>query len=213
MSLERTAAEVQGSVSRETFERLEIIVRQLLKWQPRINLVSPNSVPDVWRRHVADSLQLVAPAGDAKKWIDLGSGGGFPGLVVAAALADRPGFRMILVESVGKKCAFLRETSRLAGLPVDVVQGRIESVVPGLSGSFDIVSARALASLAVLLTMTEPLLATGATGLFPKGQDVDDELLTATKSWNLSADLIHSHTEAGAAIVVVTSASRKRPPG
>jgi 16S rRNA (guanine527-N7)-methyltransferase len=212
MSMDKVIAEIQGQVSRETFERLEIVVRQLLRWQPRINLVSPNSVADVWRRHIADSLQLVALAGDARRWIDLGSGGGFPGLVVAAALADRPGFRMVLVESVGKKCAFLRETSRLAGLPVDVVQGRIEKVVPALSGPFDIVSARALASLEALLEMTEPLLATGAKGLFPKGQDVDDELRAATISWNLDADLIHSQTEAGAAIVVVTSALRKKSP-
>ncbi len=201
--------EIQHTVSRETFQRLDVIVQQLLKWQPRINLVAPSTLPDVWQRHIADSLQLVPLAGEARRWIDLGSGGGFPGLVVAAALAERAGFRMVLVESVGKKCAFLRETTRIAGLPVDVVQGRIENVVAGMPGAFDIVSARALAPLDALLGLAEPLLAAGARGLFPKGQDVDDELLTATKSWNLSADLIHSQTEAGAAIVVVTSASRK----
>ncbi len=212
MSANTARAEVQSAVSRETFQRLDIIVQQLLKWQPRINLVAPSTLPEVWQRHIADSLQLVPLAGDVQRWIDLGSGGGFPGLVVAAVLADRPGFRMVLVESVGKKCAFLRETARIAGLPVDVVQGRIESVVAGLPGQFDIVSARALASLDALLGLSEPLLTAGARGLFPKGQDVDDELLVATKSWNLSADLIHSQTEAGAAIVVVTSASRKRSP-
>ncbi len=209
MTMDFVKVEIQHTVSRETFQRLDVIVQQLLKWQPRINLVAPSTLPDIWQRHIADSLQLVPLAGEARRWIDLGSGGGFPGLVVAAALAERAGFRMVLVESVGKKCAFLRETTRIAGLPVDVVQGRIENVVAGMSDAFDIVSARALAPLDALLGLAEPLLAAGARGLFPKGQDVDDELLTATKSWNLSADLIHSQTEAGAAIVVVTSASRK----
>jgi 16S rRNA (guanine527-N7)-methyltransferase len=202
--------QIRDSVSRETFQRLEIIVAQLVKWQARINLVSPGTMSSIWQRHVADSLQLVALAPDALCWIDLGSGGGFPGLVVAAALADKPGFRMSLVESNGKKCAFLRETVRLAGLPVDVLQGRIEDVVSRLPAGFDIVSARALAPLTVLLKLAEPVISKGATGLFPKGQDVDDELRIATISWNLDADLIHSQTEAGAAIVMVKSASRKK---
>ncbi len=211
MSFESIPPQIQRNVSRETLRRMEIIVTQLQKWQPRINLVSSSTIADVWNRHVADSLQLVPLAGDVKRWIDLGSGGGFPGLVVAAALAEKPGFRMCLVESNGKKCAFLRETARLAGLPVDVKCGRIEAVVADLPDAFEIVSARALASLGNLLELAEPLMARGARGLFPKGQDVDDELRAATISWNLSADLIHSQTDAGAAIVVVTSASRKKP--
>ncbi len=200
---------IRDSVSRETFQRLEVIVSQLTKWQARINLVSPGTISSLWKRHIADSLQLVALAPNALRWIDLGSGGGFPGLVVAAAFAEKPEFRMSLVESNGKKCAFLRETARIAGLPVDVLHGRIEDVVSNLPDHFDIVSARALAPLNALLELAEPLLANGAIGLFPKGQDVDDELQTATISWNFSADLIHSQTEVGAAIVMVRSASRK----
>jgi 16S rRNA (guanine527-N7)-methyltransferase len=203
------ADRIRDNVSRETFLKLEIVVSQLVKWQARINLVSPGTMTSIWQRHIADSLQLVALAPNALHWIDLGSGGGFPGLVVAAAFADKPGFRMSLVESNGKKCAFLRETARLAGLPVEVLQGRIEDVVPKLPDHFDIVSARALAPLNILLELAEPLLANGAICLFPKGQDVDDELRTATISWNLGADLIHSQTEAAAAIVMVRSASRK----
>jgi 16S rRNA (guanine527-N7)-methyltransferase len=209
MKEDALADQIRGNVSRETFLKLEIIVSQLVKWQARINLVSPSTMSAVWQRHIADSLQLVALAPNALRWIDLGSGGGFPGLVVAAAFAEKPGFRMSLVESNGKKCAFLRETARLAGLPVDVLQGRIEDVVATLPERFDIVSARALAPLDALLQLAAPLLANGATGLFPKGQDVDDELRTATISWNLDADLIHSQTEAAAAIVMVRSASRK----
>jgi 16S rRNA (guanine527-N7)-methyltransferase len=210
MKPDLAADRIRSNVSRETFGRLEIIVSQLEKWQARINLVSPGTMSSVWQRHIADSLQLVALAPEALRWIDLGSGGGFPGLVVAAAFAEKPGFQMVLVESNGKKCAFLRETARLAGLPSDVLQGRIEDVVLKLPDRFDVVSARALAPLNILLELAEPLLAKGATGMFPKGQDVDDELRTATISWNLDADLIHSQTEAAAAIVMVRSASRKK---
>jgi 16S rRNA (guanine527-N7)-methyltransferase len=209
MKADISADHIRDSVSRETFQRLEVIASQLTKWQARINLVSPGTVSSLWKRHIADSLQLATLAPNALRWIDLGSGGGFPGLVVAAAFADKPGFRMSLVESNGKKCAFLRETARLAGLPVEVLQGRIEDVVSKLPDRFDVVSARALAPLNILLELAEPLITNGATGLFPKGQDVDDELLTATISWNLDADLIHSQTEAAAAIVMVRSASRK----
>jgi 16S rRNA (guanine527-N7)-methyltransferase len=209
MKADVSAAPIRDSVSRETFLRLEIIVSQLVKWQARINLVSPGTMASIWQRHIEDSLQLVALAPNAVRWIDLGSGGGFPGLVVAAALAEKPGFRMSLVESNGKKCAFLRETTRLAELPVDVLQGRIEDVVSKLPDRFEVVSARALAPLTILLALAEPLLSKGATGLFSKGQDVDDEVRTATISWNLDADLIHSQTEVGAAIVMVRAASRK----
>jgi 16S rRNA (guanine527-N7)-methyltransferase len=209
MKRDIAADQIRDNVSRETFRLMEIIVSQLVKWQARINLVSPGTMTSIWQRHIADSLQLVALAPDALRWIDLGSGGGFPGLVVAAAFADKPGFLMSLVESNGKKCAFLRETARLAGLPVEVLQGRIEDVVSKLPDRFDVVSARALAPLTVLLGLAEPLLSNGATGLFHKGQDVDDEVRTATISWNLDANLIHSQTEAAAAIVMVRSASRK----
>jgi 16S rRNA (guanine527-N7)-methyltransferase len=198
-----------ANVSRETQRRIDVILAQLAKWQPRINLVSGGSMGAVQQRHIEDSLQLVPLAPDARQWVDLGSGGGFPGLVIAAVLAEKPGFRMVLVESNGKKCAFLRETARLAALPVTVLQGRIEDVVPRLTGAVDIVSARALASLEALLAMAEPLLERGAIGLFPKGQDVEDELTTATVSWNFRADLIQSRTERGAAVVVVRSAQRK----
>ena len=148
---------------------------------------------------------------DAKVWVDLGSGGGFPGLVVAAEMARIPHFRMILVESNGKKCAFLRETSRLADLPVEVVNGRIENVIVGIGAKqcIDVVSARALAPLSKLLDYVEPLLKSGAMAIFPKGQDVDGELADASRAWNLDINLIQSQTEPDASIVVVRSGSRK----
>jgi 16S rRNA (guanine527-N7)-methyltransferase len=196
------------NVSRETFARLEIIVAQIRKWQPRINLVSPSTMPDIWLRHIEDSLQLWRLVDRPTRWLDIGSGGGFPGLVIGALMADQHGAHISLVESNAKKCAFLRETSRLAGLPVNVTCGRIEQVLPGLRGPIDVVSARALASLDQLLHMTAPLIARGAKGLFPKGQDVDGEIAEAHKTWLFAPDLIQSETEASARIVVVTAVQR-----
>jgi 16S rRNA (guanine527-N7)-methyltransferase len=198
------------NVSRETRVRLDAIVSQLRKWQARINLVAPSTMAEIESRHVKDSLQLAALAPEATRWVDLGSGGGFPGLVVAAVLADRPDARMTLIESNAKKCAFLRETARVAGLPVTVICERIEVAVPALKGGYEVVSARALAPLSQLLDYAEPLLATGTIGLFPKGQDVDDELQSALQAWNLAYDLIQSSTEDSARIVRVISANRLR---
>jgi 16S rRNA (guanine527-N7)-methyltransferase len=196
-------------VSRETRGRLDLIVAQLRKWQPRINLVAPSTMGEIETRHVADSLQLVPLAPGARRWVDLGSGGGFPGLVVAAVLAETSGAEVVLIESNAKKCAFLRETARVAELPVTVICERIEGAVPRLPGRFDVVSARALAPLTALLAHAEPLIAAGATGLFPKGQDVDDEIRVALQAWNFSPDLIQSFTESGARIVKVTSVARR----
>jgi 16S rRNA (guanine527-N7)-methyltransferase len=198
-------------VSRETQERLDIIEAQLRKWQPRINLVAPSTMDDIAQRHIADSLQLVELAPGARSWIDLGSGGGFPGLVVAAVLADNAVANVVLVESNAKKCAFLRETARLAELPVSVICDRIELSVPGLEGAFDVVSARALAPLTVLLGFAEPLVARGAIGLFPKGQGVDDEVRQALGAWNFRHDLIQSRTERDARIIRVHSIAPRAP--
>jgi 16S rRNA (guanine527-N7)-methyltransferase len=204
-----TAVAALPIVSRETQERIEIIVAQLQRWQPRINLVAQSTLSEVRTRHVADSLQLLPLAPEARRWVDLGSGGGFPGLVVAAALAERPGAEVVLIESSAKKCAFLRETARNAALPVTVICDRIETAVPGLAGSFDVVSARALAPLEALLEYSTSLISAGAVGLFPKGQDVDDEVKSALRTWNMRFDLIQSITEGGAKIVRVASASRR----
>jgi 16S rRNA (guanine527-N7)-methyltransferase len=199
------------NVSRETRARLDVIVAQLRKWQLHINLVAPSTMTNIEMRHVADSLQLVGLAPpDARTWIDLGSGGGFPGLVVAAVLVEASEGHVALVESNAKKCAFLRETARLAGLPVEVVCARIEEATPRLKRPFDVVSARALAPLSKLLDYAEPFLAQGAVALFPKGEDVDDELMQVFRAWHLEHDLIQSLTEQKARIVRVRSAKRRK---
>jgi 16S rRNA (guanine527-N7)-methyltransferase len=191
-----------NTVSRETRERLEIVVRELERWQRKFNLIAPASVSQVWTRHIDDSLQLWPLAGAVRNWIDLGSGGGFPGLPIAALLAEVPGAKMTLVESNGKKCAFLREASRLAGLPVRVIQSRIEQLPGGiLEEEFDVVSARALAPLPLLLELSAPLIRGRCIGLFPKGEDVDEELRDAMRGWQFKHDLIDSRTASGARIL------------
>jgi 16S rRNA (guanine527-N7)-methyltransferase len=197
-------------VSRETAARLDRFVEVLLEWQKKTNLVAPSTLSTLWTRHIADSLQLLALAPDAKIWIDLGAGAGFPGLVVAAALADSRGAAAIhLVESNSKKAAFMREAARHMGVAAQVHAERIEDFAKKFTGEVDVVTARALAPLKTLLELAFPLLKTGAQGLFLKGQDVDAELTEASKYWNVEANLVPSKTLPESRIVVVRSVQRR----
>ena len=196
-------------VSRETSTRLDGLVELLLRWSAHTNLIARSTLPTVWTRHIADSLQLLPLAPDAKCWIDLGSGAGFPGLVVACALADKPGTRVHLVESIGKKAAFLREAAEQLQVPAIVHAVRIEDFGKNLQFKPDVVTARALAPLDELLKLAHPLLRTGALGLFPKGQDVEAELTKASKSWNIEASLVPSQTNPESRIVAVTKLRRR----
>ena len=180
--------EILARVSRETWAKLEIYETELRRWQVVKNLVGPSTLADIWARHFADSLQL-APLAGGEIWADLGSGAGFPGLVLAIA---RPGTQVHLVESDSRKCAFLRHVARATGAPAQVWEGRIETVLPKLDPTPQVVSARALASLDALLGLAAPLLMKGATGLFPKGRDYRSELTKAAESWRFEADAIPS---------------------
>src|SRR5215467_6864697 len=131
-------------VSRETVDRLDRFVELVLTWQKTTHLISPSTIPTLWTRHVADSLQLLELAPSARLWVDLGSGGGFPGLVIACALAETPGAQVHLVESNTKKAAFLREAVRLTGAPAVVQPMRIEKFVANFSAAPDALTARAL---------------------------------------------------------------------
>ena len=195
-------------VSRETLERLERYVALLLKWQQTTNLISPATIPNLWTRHVADALQLLDLAPDARAWVDFGSGGGFPGIPVACALADRPGAKVHLVESNGKKAAFLREAIRVTGAPAVVHAKRIEDCGDSFGDKVDVVSARALASLNILCDQAFPLIAKAAVGLFPKGQDVAAELTEAAKYWRIEATTVPSRTSPDGCIVVVKRLER-----
>ena len=201
-------------VSRETIERLQVYAVLLAKWQKTINLVAPSTVPDVWHRHFADSAQLLAlaPAG-ASKWLDLGSGGGFPGLVIGIMLAERPGSRLTLIESDARKCAFLREVVRQTGLAthvaVDIVTDRIElGANTTRVGAVDVVSARALAPLEWLLGWCQPFFGSETMGLLPKGRDVAAELIEARKIWQFRAELVASRTQHDGRIVVLRELTR-----
>jgi 16S rRNA (guanine527-N7)-methyltransferase len=196
-------------VSRETAARLDSFVALLLEWQTKTNLVASSTVAQIWMRHVADSLQLLALAPQAKIWVDLGTGAGFPGLAIACALAEQPDATMHLVESNQKKAAFLREAVRLTGAPAKVHAGRIEEFVTGFSGRVDAVTARALAPLKNVLGLAEPLLKTGAVGLFLKGQDVEAELTEASKYWTIAATLVPSKTSQAGRVVVIRKAQRR----
>ncbi len=191
--------------SREIVARLDAFAALLLQWQAATNLIAPSTIPELWTRHIADSLQLLPLAPEARHWVDLGSGAGFPGMVLACALAERPGAVVHLVESNRKKAAFLREAVRVTDVPAKVHALRIDDFVDGSQESVEIVTARALAPLDNLLAMAYPLLKRGATALFMKGQDVDAELTAASKCWTMDTALIHSTTDPGGRIVQVRS--------
>ena len=205
---DRARALALTPVSRETLARLDRFVAALFDWQSRVNLIAPSTAPQVWTRHISDSLQLLALAPEARLWADLGSGAGFPGLVIACALAERPGACVHLVESNGRKAAFLQAAVRAASVPA-VVHGVRAAEYVATAGPVEIVTARALAPLSDLLSMAYPLFRKGAVGLFPKGRTADDELTEAGKWWNIDAALTVSRTDPNARIVVVRGARRR----
>ncbi|MCX5513866.1 16S rRNA (guanine(527)-N(7))-methyltransferase RsmG [Kaistia algarum] len=192
--------------------RLEIYVALLRKWQPAQNLVSPKTMDQIWRRHIADSAQLVALFPAALRWADLGSGAGLPGLVTAILLTGRDGAAVHLVESNQRKCAFLRTVVRETGAPAMVHEGRIESVLKHFVEPVDYVSARALAPLVSLLDLSEPLFASGARAAFHKGADFEGELREASKSWSLDLVRHKSMIDADSSVVEILRAER-RPAG
>ena len=209
MDSDKTAALALTPVSRETEARLDRFVELLLQWQAKTNLVAPSTLPHLWTRHIADSLQLLTLAPSAKVWVDLGSGGGFPGVVLACALADTSGAVVHLVERNARKAAFLREALRVAGARGVVHGKRIEDIVDSPAGPIDCVTARALAPLHQLIGFAEPLARRGAKAFFLKGQDVGAELTEATKYWNIQPILHASLTGGQGWIVELDSIARR----
>jgi 16S rRNA (guanine527-N7)-methyltransferase len=203
LSADRRRALALNPVSRETARRIDRFVELLLKWQRVTNLIAPSSIPGLWTRHVADSLQLLPLAPDAHIWIDLGTGGGFPGLVLGCALADMQGASVHLVESNGKKAAFLREAVRITGAAANVHHARAEVFVETWEGPVDVVTARALAPLPALLDLADPLIKRGAKALLLKGQHVEAELTEAAKCWNIETEVLSSRTDPKGRIVLI----------
>jgi len=194
LEADKNAALALTAVSRETEARLDRYLELLREWQAKTNLVAPSTLPQLWTRHVADSLQLLSLAPQARIWVDLGSGGGFPGVVLACALADTEGARVHMVERNAKKAAFLREALRITHAPGVVHLAEIGHTVDRFGGPVDCVTARALAPLNQLIGFAQPLVQNGAKALFLKGQDVEAELTEATRYWKIEPKLIPSRT-------------------
>jgi len=213
LSADRDRAFSLTPVSRETAARLDRFVALLIAWEEHTNLIARSTIPVIWTRHIADSLQLLALAPQTKVWADLGSGAGFPGLVLACALAQSRGAEVHLVESIGKKAAFLREAVRVTGAPAIVHAMRIEDFVDKAPESIEAVTARALAPLPKLLSLAYPLLKKGAVGLFLKGQDVGSELTAAAKYWKIQSDLVRSRTDQRAQILIAKAPEPQRGSG
>ncbi len=195
-------------VSRETEKRLSVFVDALLRGQEKANLVAESTLPLIWTRHIADSLQLLPLAPDAKIWVDLGSGAGFPGIPIACALADQRGTLIHLIESNGKKAAFLREVVGKIEIPAQVHQERAEKFGESCAENAHVVTARALSPLKTLCDQVFPFIARGALGLLPKGQDVEAELTEAAKYWNIQAEKVPSVTSPAGSIVIVRGLQR-----
>ena len=202
--------EAAGPVSRETFERLVAFEQVFLKWNRSINLAAPSTLDDVWRRHILDSAQLARIEPKARRWVDLGSGGGFPGLVLGFLLAERAGASINLVESNRKKASFLQAVIGQFGLPARVVARRINDSYP-LVLEPEIVTARALAALPALLDLAAPWLTKGARALFHKGRDYRAEVEESTHRW--AFDLVEhpSMTDPHGVILEITDLRPAKP--
>jgi len=194
------------NVSRETLRRLEVFEQVIRKWNPKINLVSKSSLEQLWTRHVADSIQVFRCTEAPDHWVDIGSGGGFPGLIVAILAAEEaPQMRVTLIESDQRKSAFLRTAARECGATVKVVTERIEQAEPQGAG---VLSARALADLSLLLEFAERHLGSEGTALFPKGESWKKEVDNARRQWRFDAEPVRSLTEPEAVILKIRGVAR-----
>lgn len=188
-------------VSRETSQRLSALVALLIKWNKAINLVSKDTVGEIWSRHILDSAQIFNLGCKASLWADLGSGGGFPGLVVAVLAAEKaPHMQIVLVESDQRKAAFLRQAGQTLGLNVKVLADRIENVQPL---NADIVSARALAPLPQLCVFAHRHLSPDGAAIFMKGRSHSEELTNARDNWNFALESHPSITDPSALVLVL----------
>jgi 16S rRNA (guanine527-N7)-methyltransferase len=189
-------------VSRETLDKLDHFASEVLRWTPAINLISKSSMDQIWQRHILDSAQMYLLGDSRAKWVDMGSGGGFPGIVMAIMGAQD----MVLVESDKRKATFLQQMARLLALPVTVLAKRMDDLPPQGANT---VSARALASLTQLLGHATPHLNNGGRAVFPKGRGADAELIEAQQTWAFDCTKMPSKTDPQAAILVLENIRRR----
>jgi 16S rRNA (guanine527-N7)-methyltransferase len=199
--------DVAGAVSRETLARLEAFEAEFRKWAARIKLAAPSTLGSLWSRHILDSAQLFPLAEDATEWLDLGSGGGFPGAVIAILLTERKSGHIELVESNNKKAAFLKSVLGGLGAPATVHVCRIEDA-SGRVRRPQIVTARALAPLPRLLELARPWLEEGATGLFHKGREYAAEIAESRDAWRFDLIEHRSRVDPASRILAVSHLMR-----
>jgi 16S rRNA (guanine527-N7)-methyltransferase len=210
MTSDRAKALALVPVPPETEARLAVYVDLLARWRKVTNLISEASFAEVWTRHIADSAQLLALAPHAQRWVDMGSGAGFPGMVIAIQLADVAGARVHCLESDRRKCAFLREVARATGAPAEIHAIRIESIDPESLAPVDAVTARALAPLPRLLEFAKVWIAQGAVGVFPRGRSAEAQLETTPAAQDFAIEFVASKLDPEAVILRVRSASKAR---
>ena len=198
---DRRAASRLVPVSRETEDRLAIFVELLDRWRQKTNLISNSTFATVWTRHIADSAQLSALAPDAKRWVDMGSGAGFPGLVIAIQLAGVPGALVHCIESDGRKCAFLREAVRATGAAAAIHPQRVEAIEPKSLGTVDAVTARAFAPLPLTLELARPWMERGTIAVFPRGESAKDQIAALPEAWAYAIETLQSVVNPKAAIL------------
>ena len=196
---------VPDYVSRETSDKLAQFAQLVEKWTAKINLISKPSIPHIWDRHIRDSVQLYQHAPMGSHWVDLGSGGGFPAIVLALmSQQDGCQTKFTLVESDQRKCVFLRTAIRELGLDASVINDRIEKIAPL---NADILSARALANLKTLVGFANLHLAEDGVALFPKGSNWEAEDVDAREDWQYNCDSIRSETDPSAAVLRIKEIS------
>jgi 16S rRNA (guanine527-N7)-methyltransferase len=198
---DRRAALRLVPVSRETEARLAVFVDLLDRWRRKTNLIADSTFPSVWTRHIADSAQLIALAPDAKRWVDMGSGAGFPGLVIAIQLADVPGAVVHCIESDQRKCAFLREAARATGAAAQIHALRVEAIAPENLGPVDAVTARAFAPLPLTLKLARPWMERGAVAVFPRGESARDQIAALPQAGAYAIETMSSVVNPKAAIL------------
>jgi len=202
--------DVAGPVSRETYDDLMQFEAMFRQWAGRINLAAPSTLADLWARHILDSAQIFPLKPDARLWLDIGSGGGFPGLVLAFLLRERDGSKIHLVESNRKKAGFLQAVAGRFGLPARVHAVRIEEVagLQELKAGVDVLTARALAPLPLLLDLGAPWLSAETVGLFHKGRDYRNELQESINRWRF--DLVEHRSRIDPAGVILEIGALQR---
>lgn len=210
MSFDKSAFLEATNVSRETLEDFQTWYDLLVETNAVTNLVGRATLPDFWFRHAYDSVQVFNHAPEARRWLDLGAGAGFPGLAIAFLLKAKaePISEVVLVESIQKKTAFLKQVIAATKAPARALAIRAETLDKDLT--FDVVTARAMASLDKLLSYAEPFAKRGAICLFPKGAKHKEELTEAQKSWSFELEVLPSMTSPDAAILKIERLRRVR---